>query len=321
MTRDLVFSRKLLIYLVGPVMAFLIGDQIIDQLGYPSLYVQPTKEVIPELALVAPWYLYLASLLLFGGSVAIIAFYFCRDVVINFGPCSRTRILVGTALLFGINVFVILIEPYIYSVPRGYYRIGRDLMSTYLNSINKFSTLMFAEKVANGVSALAVSIVIIGCISAASDQQPGSRLKKVEFLGRQADRLNIYLYLASLHLVLGLFLMKAWQQLPFPLITSEQRDAYNQLSSNLLALHGCWFTTIILAYYIPISMKLAGRIMDEERAHFSSMENVTIDDRRKWRDQMNLTVYRWDAYKSIGAALAPMLIGSLGVLFQAVGIK
>src|SRR5260370_32670042 len=119
-TRDLFFKWHFLYYLTGPIIFFLIGDQIIDQLGDPTIYIRMVSDgpsIVAQSILNVPWYPYLSAALVFDLSAVVMAGYFMHDVFINFSRPSRLRILIGVSISFGINMLIIVIEPLFYTVP------------------------------------------------------------------------------------------------------------------------------------------------------------------------------------------------------------
>lgn len=207
--------------------------------------------------------------------VSILIFsYFAREFLWFFGPQVRRRLALPLVLFLAPAVYILLSQlwgthdPFA-AVGTGYYEAvfsrlascrpgDAPILFTPGNGLGPLEMLRILVIAFSLLLTLAAGSVIVGTISTLATPRislPAS--VRTYYRAIQRERLDRYLYASALLLVFGLFVMDS--ALRWPAAFSEDQALYLQQVNELMLYNGISYSTILVAYYVPVALWHRGR--------------------------------------------------------------
>jgi hypothetical protein len=273
----------------------------------------------------------LASFLPYALVSVLIFLYFAREYIWFFGPQVRRRLAVPIILFLVPAVWIFVSQVLgsrdpLASLGTGYYEAvftrlascgegAASMLFAAGDGLRPLDILKILTIAFSLLLTLAAGSVIVGTISTLATPRISLPARvRAYYRAIQRERLDRYLYASALLLVFGLFVMDS--ALRWPAAFSEDRALYLQQVNELMLYNGIFYSTILVAYYVPVALWHRGRYTRRPASAQAAAEGPDAP-----REETSLAgrLSPSRLIKTILALLSPAIAGVLTQLLEGFG--
>lgn len=263
---DSSISLPALALVLPPVAVFLVSDALVGWFAWRGAR-PPLMHAAGQADAAARLYI-LSALLICLGAAFLTLLLFARDLLREFGPAMRCRLIVTLAGGLAIGSAWIVFSSH--WLPPAESLLGKGLFervtaifepARYGASISLFDRLRALIGLGRIALMLGAGVVIVGAVSCmAHPLADWDEISTREFLLRQRQRLRTYVNAAAMLMVAAIALLLAWTRWPIILMNPHMAKMHLALVDALSVYQGVTLSLVIAIFAIPVATTLDAKL-------------------------------------------------------------